>query len=186
MSKMIVVEHIERKIYFMRGIKVMFDKDLAALYGVSTKRLNEQVRRNIKRFPDDFMFRLTLEEMKILRSQNATLEMGQYSKFRALAFTEQGIAMLSSVLNSERAIEINIAIMRIFVRIREVLAQHKEINERLRELEHRMDKTDQKIIALFEEIRKLMAPPPVKKKPFIGFHPQENSIYPSNRFPQKN
>ena len=156
MSKIIIVEQIERKIYFMRGMKVMLDRDLAELYGVSTKRLNEQVRRNIKRFPNDFMFLLSMEEMKILRSQNATLEMGRYSKHQALTFTEQGIAMLSGVLNSERAIQTNIAIMRAFMKLREFLTTHKELAAQLKELERKVGVHDGQIAAIFEAIRRLM------------------------------
>ena len=150
----------------------MLDKDLALLYEISTKRLKEQVRRNLKRFPEDFMFELTLREAQRLasRSQFATLKKGQNIKYRPYAFTEQGVAMLSSVLNSDRAVEVNIAIMRVFVKLREVMAAHKDLSERLKELELRMDDKDQEILAIFEEIRKLMNPPAVKRKKFIGFH----------------
>jgi hypothetical protein len=111
---LIPLERIERSILLIRGHKVMLDRDLAALYGVATKRLNEQVRRNLARFPDDFMFQLDAEEAEILRSQIATLKLGRgrHRKYRPYAFTEHGVAMLSSVLNSDRAIEVNIAIMR--------------------------------------------------------------------------
>ena len=170
MSKMIVVEQIEHKIYFFRAMRVMLDKDLAKLYGVSTKRLNEQVRRNIKRFPNDFMFRLTSAEMKVLRSQNATLERGQYSKYRALAFTEQGIAMLSGVLNSDRAIAVNIAIMRAFVKLREVFSTHKELAAQLKELECKVGVHDGQIAAIFEAIHRIMREEE-KSKEKIGFHP---------------
>jgi len=167
----IAVERIEQKIFFIRGKKVMLDIHLAGLYGVKTRRLNEQVRRNIKRFPTDFMFRLTWEEAQVSRSQFATLKRGQNIKYLPHAFTEQGIAMLSGVLHSERAIQVNIAIMRAFVRLRQVLAAHKELADRLAELERRMDKKDREIIALFEAIRRLMNPPEKKKEP-IGFRPR--------------
>ncbi len=108
MPNIVPQEAIETKIFWTRGKKAMLDVDLAQLYGVPTKRLNEQVRRNIKRFPEDFMFQLTWEEAKFLRSQFATLKRGEHIKYLPYAFTEQGIAMLSSVLNSERAIEVNI------------------------------------------------------------------------------
>ena len=111
----IPVERIEKVILLVRGQKVMLDKDLAVLYGVETRVLKQAVRRNRNRFPSDFMFELTKEENRSLRSQNVILEPGRYSKYLPFAFTEQGVAMLSSILNSERAIEVNIAIMRVFV-----------------------------------------------------------------------
>jgi hypothetical protein len=120
------VEVIERRIYLIRGQKVMLDRELAELYGVPTRRLNEQVKRNRKRFPEDFMFQLAFEEAKTLlglRSQNATLKRGQHLKYAPYAFTEQGVAMLSSVLNSDRAIQVNIVIMRAFVKLRQLNPQ---------------------------------------------------------------
>lgn len=161
---------IEQKIFLIRGQRVMLDKDLAELYGVSTKRLNEQVRRNIKRFPSDFMFQLNKEEAAWVRSHFATLKKGGHFRYFPYAFTEQGVAMLSSVLNSERAIEVNIAIMRAFVRLREFLATHKELAAKLGELESKVGKHDQEIKVIFEAIRQLMTPPPEKPKPKIGFH----------------
>jgi hypothetical protein len=123
---MLPVEIIEQKIFLIHGQKVMLDRDLAELYGVPTKRLNEQVRRNIKRFPSDFMFRLTADEDSLLRSQIATSKMGRGGRrYTPFVFTEQGIAMLSSVLNSERAIQVNIAIMRVFIRLRETFRNDK-------------------------------------------------------------
>jgi len=171
MKKSILVNMIEQKIFLIRGHKVMLDKDLAVLYGVSTKRLNEQVRRNIKRFPNDFMLQLTITEAQISRSQIATLKQGQNIKYLPLAFTEQGIAMLSSVLNSERAIQVNIAIMRAFVKLRQILAAHKELAHKLKELENKIEKHDSEIQVIFEAIRQLMEPPPMPEKPPIGFHP---------------
>lgn len=158
MKTPIPTEVIEQKIYFIRGHKVMLDGDLAKLYGVPTKRLNEQVRRNIKRFPPDFMFQLTADEAKFLRSQNATLKTGrgQHLKYLPYAFTEQGVAMLSSALNSERAIEVNILIMRTFVKLREMIASHKDLVKKLDELEKKYDEQFQ---VVFEAIRQLMAPP---------------------------
>ncbi|WP_181071040.1 ORF6N domain-containing protein [Candidatus Manganitrophus noduliformans] len=158
MKTTIPTEVIEQKIYFIRGHKVMLDGDLAKLYGVPTKRLNEQVRRNIKRFPPDFMFQLTADEAKFLRSQNATLKKGrgQHLKYLPYAFTEQGVAMLSSALNSERAIEVNILIMRTFVKLREMIASHKDLVKKLDELEKKYDEQFQ---VVFEAIRQLMAPP---------------------------
>ena len=171
-ADLIPAERIEKAILLMRGQKVMLGHDLAKLYGVSTKRLNEQVRRNLARFPDDFMFQLTLEEVESLRSQIATLKpgRGQHRKYAPYAFTEQGVAMLSSVLNSGRAIEVNIAIMRAFVRLREVLATHKDLARKLDELERKLGEHDEKFHLVFEAIRQLMAPPPEpEKKRRIGF-----------------
>lgn len=161
---------IERKIFVIRGQNVMLDRDLAELYGVPTKRLNEQVRRNIKRFPEDFMFQLTRSEARSLRSQNATLKRGRHSKYLPYVFTEQGVAMLSSVLTSERAMQVNVAIMRTFVRLRRMLSAHKELACKLAELEKKIEKQDQKIIAIFEVIRQLMEPVPAPNKRNIGFH----------------
>jgi hypothetical protein len=169
------VTDIEQKIFFIRGKKVMLDQDLARLYGVETRRLKEQVRRNMKRFPEDFMFQLTWEETRDSRSHFATLKRGRNVKYLPYAFTEQGIAMLSTVLNSERAILVNIAIMRAFVKLREVLATHKELAAQLKELEHKVGTHDQQIAAIFEAIRQLMAPPPEPKKAPIGFHPLPRS-----------
>src|SRR5215208_5210566 len=125
------VQLIERRIYLIRGQKVMMDFDLAELYGVPTKRLNEQASRNKKRFPEDFMFQLTKEEAEALRSQSATSKTGRGGRrYLPYAFTEQGVAMLSSVLNSEQAIEVNIAIMRAFVRLRQLLETNEELNRK--------------------------------------------------------
>jgi hypothetical protein len=159
----IPVERIEKAILLVRGQKVMLDRDLAVLYGVETRILNQAVRRNIKRFPPDFMFELTREEIMRI-SQTVISSEIKYSK-RVHAFTEQGVAMLSSVLNSERAIEVNIAIMRVFVRLREMMATHKELAVKLRELDGRIQDHDEQIVAIFEAIRQLMTPPdPPRKK----------------------
>ncbi len=165
-------ETIERLICLVRGQKVMLDRDLAELYEVSTKRLNEQVKRNRRRFPPDFMFRLALEEAKALfrlRSQNATLNRGQHIKYSPYAFTEQGVAMLSSVLNSDRAIHVNIAIMRVFVKLRRLLASHQELAHKLDLLEEKYQKHDLQIKAVFDAIRKLIETPPAKPVRRIGF-----------------
>jgi predicted restriction endonuclease len=131
----------------------MLDADLAGLYGVTTKRLNEQVRRNRSRFPDDFMFQLTAEEVLSLRSQIATSKQGRGGRrYAPLVFTEQGIAMLSTVLNSERAIQVNIEIMRAFVRLRELMATHKDLVRRLNEMEK---KYDAQFKVVFDAIREL-------------------------------
>jgi hypothetical protein len=149
-------EIIEKKIFIIRGHKVMLDIDLAELYDVPTKALNQAVRRNIKRFPSDFMFKLSKSEFKNLRSQFVT---AKYSKrrFYPYVFTEQGVAMLSSVINSERAIQVNIAIIRVFVRIRQILSTHRKLAQKLAQLEQKTEKHDTEITAIFDAIRQLMA-----------------------------
>lgn len=150
----------------------MLDADLAVLYGVSTKRLNEQVRRNRSRFPDDFMFQLTREEVRSLRLQIATSKQGRGGRrYAPLVFTEQGIAMLSTVLNSERAIQVNIEIMRAFVRLREMIATHKDLARKLEALEKRYDA---QFRVVFDAIRELMKPPESKKRK-IGFLVKERA-----------
>jgi hypothetical protein len=166
----IPVERIEKAILLVRGQKVLLDRDLAVLYGVETRVLNQAVRRNINRFPPDFMFELTREEIMRI-SQTVISSEIKYSK-RVHAFTEQGVAMLSSVLNSERAIEVNIAIMRVFVRLREMMATHKELAFKLIELEERLEGHDEQIQNIFEAIRQLMIPPDLPKKR-IGFEVSE-------------
>jgi len=136
------IEQIEfkSKIYTIRGVKVMLDRDLAELYDVPTKRLNEQVKRNISRFPNDFMFQLTKNEAEeVSRSQIATLKQGQNIKYLPLAFTEQGVAMLSGILNSDRAIEVNIQIMRAFVQLRRFAQDYAELSKKIEVLERKYD-----------------------------------------------
>ncbi len=171
-ANLVLAENIQSKIIMIRGEKVMLDSDLAGLYGVSTRRLNEQVRRNPARFPPDFMFQLTKEEYAVLRSQFATLEKGRgrHRKYLPLAFTEQGVAMMSSVLNSERAILVNVEIMRTFVRLREILATHKDLARKLEELEK---KYDEQFAVVFDAIRELMKPPEPPPKRRIGFGVEE-------------
>jgi len=155
MRPAMLAPRVERRILLIRGQKVMLDRDLAELYGVATKRLNEAVRRNIARFPPDFMFELTNAEAERLRSQFATSNRARGGRrYLPLVFTEQGVAMLSSVLNSERAIQVNIAIVRAFVRLRQLLATHKELCRKLDELEHRYDR---RFRVVFAAIRHLMA-----------------------------
>jgi len=160
-------EIIERHILLIRGQKVMLDRDLAALYQVATFRLNEAVKRNRRRFPEDFMFQLTREEAGFLTSQIAMSKPGRGGR-RTLpyAFTEQGVAMLSTVLNSERAIAVNIAIVRTFVRLRQILATHKQLADRLLAMEK---KYDRKFKVVFDILRQLMEPPPEPPKDPIGF-----------------
>jgi hypothetical protein len=174
-STLISAEHIEGAILLIRGHKVLLDRDLAALYSVATKNLNKAVKRNFDRFPSDFMFQLTAEEADFVRFQIGTLQKGLHLRYLPYAFTEQGVAMLSSVLQSPRAVQVNIAVMRAFVRLRETLSLHKELAHKLAELERRIESHDASIQTLFEAIRQLMAPPtPLQRKP-IGFHVREKS-----------
>ena len=176
MKDLIPQEVIENKIFMIRGRKVMLGMHLARLYDVETKVLIQAVKRNIERFPEDFMFQLTWEEAQSLRSQivtlnNDSLKRGRHLKYLPYAFTEYGVAMLSSVLNSERAIQVNIAIMRTFGKLREILSTHKELVHKLEELERKFEKHDTEIQSIFDAIRQLMAPPPEKPKRRIGFLP---------------
>ena len=175
---LITTEIIERKIYLIRGVKVMLDSDIAKLYRVPTKVFNQSVKRNKKRFPRDFMFRLTLQEFKNfrlqfartnLRSQIVTSSYGG-RRYLPLAFTEQGVAMLSSVLNSERAVQVNIAIVRAFVRLRELMATHKELAGKIIDLEKKYGKHDKEIQLIFQAIKQLIDPPvPEIPKEKLGF-----------------
>jgi len=162
-KKEISIEVVATKILLVRGKKVMLDKDLAELYGVSTMRLNEQVKRNKERFPEDFMFQLTKEEASNLISQFAISSWGGNRKL-PLVFTEQGVAMLSSVLNSKRSIQVNIAIMRAFVKLRQVLLTHKDLAQKLEELERKYQLHESDIQIIFEAIKKLLEPPPEPPK----------------------
>jgi phage regulator Rha-like protein len=158
---------ISQKIFFVRGARIMLDADLARLYGVATKNLNKAVKRNVSRFPMDFMFRLSSNELLNLRFQSGTSKRGQGGRrYAPYAFTEQGIAMLSSVLRSQRAVQVNIAIMRTFVRLREMLATHEELRRKIDEMEKRYDARFQ---AVFATIRQMLETPVPAKKP-IGFH----------------
>ena len=175
------VQQIEGMIYMIRGQKVMLDRNLAELYGVETGALNRAVKRNIQRFPEDFMFQITNEEAKRLRCQTGISKHGRGGRrYLPYAFTEQGVAMLSSVLKSERAIEVNIAIMRVFVKLREMMAAHKDLAAKLRELEGRIQDHDKQIVVIFEAIRQLMAPPASPRKK-IGFELKE----PKGRYGKK-
>ena len=171
MAEIVTVENIESMIFQIRGKKVMLDKDLAGLYKVPTKVLNQAVKRNIRRFPPDFMLKSTWDEAKSLRSQIVTLKRGQHRKYRPYLFTEQGVAMLSSILDSERAILVNIAIMRVFVKLRLILSTHKELANKLSQLERKSEKHDLEIRSIFEVIRQLMTVPE-KPKHRIGFRPE--------------
>jgi phage regulator Rha-like protein len=168
----LVPEVIERRILLIRGQKVMLDSHLAELYGVETKVLKRAVRRNRDRFPHDFMLELTRQEYEILRSQFGTLRWGEHAKYLPYVFTEQGVAMLSTVLNSKRAIQVNIEIMRAFVRLREILATHKDLARKLEEMEK---KYDEQFAVVFRAIRELMTPPNAPKRR-IGFGVEEPKV----------
>jgi ORF6N domain len=182
-TAIVPIELIENKIYIIRGQKVMLDRDLAELYGVETSSLNRQVRRNIVRFPEDFMFQITVEEYNNLICQNgisssgtkrsnliSQTAMSSWGGRRHLpyAFTQEGIAMLSSVLNSQRAIQVNIAIMRVFVRIKQMISAHKELAHKLEQLEQKVGKNSEDIQLIFQAIHQLMEPKPGKTSK-IGF-----------------
>jgi hypothetical protein len=162
-------ERIEQAILIIRGQKVMLDRDLAELYGVTTGNLNKAVNRNLDRFPDDFMFQLTPDEYNSLRFQFGILKKGQHSKYLPYAFTEQGVAMLSSVLRSKRAVQVNIEIMRAFVRLRKMLASNVALARKLAVLEK---KYDEQFKVVFDAIRALMTPPEKSRKQ-IGFQLKE-------------
>ena len=168
MEAMVPVEAIERKIYLIRGQKVMLSTDLATLYGVEARALNQAVKRNIARFPEDFMFQLNSSEGEWLVSQNVIPHKKYLGGYLPYAFTEQGVAMLSSILKSERAVQVNIAIMRAFVKLREILSTHKELAHKLSEHERKIEKHDGEIKVIFDAIRGVMRPPEPKKKK-IGF-----------------
>ena len=173
MNELVPVERIESKIYLIRGQKVLLDRDLAELYGVKTKVLNQAVKRNPSRFPGDFMFNLTREESNAifgivkssLRSQIVTLKRGKHLKYLPYVFTEQGIAMLSSVLNSERAVQVNIQIMRTFIKLRQILSTHRDLRKKIEVLE---GKYDRQFKIVFDAIKALIQPSDTKKSR-IGF-----------------
>lgn len=175
MKNILQIDRIERKIHFVRGHKVMLDMDLAVLYGVQTKRLKQQVNRNLERFPDDFLIRLTWEESQSIlgsRLQNATLKRGYNLKYSTYAFTEQGVAMLSSILRTRRAILVNVAIMRAFVQLRHVLSTHKDLARKLEGLEkhllshnRKFRKVNKQMKEIFRAIWQLMNEP----KRRVGF-----------------
>ena len=170
MQALVPREAIEQKIYLIRGQKVMLDSDLAQLYGVTTFNLNKAVKRNLDRFPEDFMFQLNAKEFDSLRFHFGMSKTGRGGRrYAPYAFTEQGVAMLSSVLNSKRAVKVNVEIMRAFVRLREILSTNKDLARKLEELER---KYDEQFRVVFEAIRQLMSPPePPKRR--IGFGVEE-------------
>jgi hypothetical protein len=176
--KILPDETILNKIYIIREKKVMIDRDLAELYGVDTRVLNQAVKRNLKRFPDDFMFQLTDEEFRNLRSQIVTSSWGG-SRFRPMVFTEQGVAMLSSVLNSERAISVNIQIIRMFTRMRTMIESHKDILRKLEQLEKKDLELDEKVNLIFEYLKELeqskQEETDLKQRKRIGFKTNNGS-----------
>lgn len=169
-TALVTIDVIGRKIYIVREQKVMLDSDLAALYGVETRVLNQAVRRNLQRFPEDFMFQITKEEYENLKSQFVTSSLGNYGGRRKLplVFTEQGVAMLSSILNSERAVQVNIGIMRAFVSMRKMLSTNEEVSRKLAEFENKLGAHDEHFKKVFAAIRLLMNPP-AKSDKEIGF-----------------
>jgi hypothetical protein len=171
MKQLIPQEIIETKIYNIRGQKVLLDRDLARLYGVQTRVLKQAVNRNIERFPDGFMFQLNSKEFKNWRSQIVISNPGDRMglRYRPYAFTQEGVAMLSGILKSSRAIQVNIQIMRVFVKFRKTLLVHYKLANKLNELERRVGTHDVKIQAIFEAIKRLTMPGDMKKKEKIGF-----------------
>jgi len=165
----IPTENVLNKILVKRNQKVILDRDMAVLYGVETRALKQAVKRNIRRFPTDFMFQLTKDELNNWRSQTVMSKSDEVGlRHLPFAFTEQGVAMLSSVLKSERAIDVNILIMRAFVKLREIISTHKKVEEKLKELENRITEHDDKIIEIIQIINQLVTPV-VSPKKKIGF-----------------
>jgi phage regulator Rha-like protein len=171
MGKLVKHEIVRQKIFVIRGKNVMLDRDLAELYGVRPIALRQQVKRNIERFPEDFMFQVTKEEADFLVSQNVIPSRKSLGGYLPYAFAEQGIAMLSSGLRSKKAIPVNIAIMRAFVKLREFLAEHKELAHQVKEHGKVLNEHGRHITAIYQLIDELMAPPEEKPKKKIGFHP---------------
>jgi hypothetical protein len=172
--EIIPTSQIAQSIILLRGQKVMLSQDIALLYGVTVKALNQAVKRHAARFPADFVFQLSVKEFGILKSQFVTSSWGGLRRARPYAFTEQGVAMLSSVLRSERAVKVNIAIMRAFVKLRETLETNQELARKFDQLEQRVGKHDEEIAAIIDAIRQLMAPPE-KPRRQIGFHVRETT-----------
>ncbi len=168
------VDNVEGAIYLIRGQRVMLDSDLAAIYGVTTKRLNEQLRRNRKRFPQDFAFQLTTEEFRNLRPQFATSKGRGGRRYFPSVFTEHGAIMLASVVNSDIAVQASVRVVRAFVRLREMVAANAQLAAKLEELERRLDSHDEAIVDLFAALKRLLEPEP-KPKREIGFHARERS-----------
>jgi hypothetical protein len=168
MNEIIPIEEIQQRIFIIRGHRVMIDADLAVLFSVTTKRLNEQVRRNLNRFPPDFMFQLNEDEFENLRSHFATSRWGG-RRYLPYVFTEYGAIMLANVLNSPVAVHAGIQVVRAFVKLRELLSTNKELTIKLKQLEGKIEKHDEEIHLIFKAIRQLMAPQEQKKRK-IGFN----------------
>jgi hypothetical protein len=168
MPSLVPIELIENMIYLIRGQKVMLDRDLAQLYGVKSFRLREQVKRNIERFPSDFMFQLNEQEVDLMVSQNAIPSKKHLGGHLPYAFTEHGALMLSSILNSKKAVDVGIYVVRAFIKLRQILSSHKELSHKLDEHEKRIQKHDVEIYSIFKAIRRLMTEPDKPKKK-IGF-----------------
>jgi hypothetical protein len=162
---------IERRIYSIRGVRVILDADLAVLYGVSTKRLNEQLRRNRKRFPDDFAFQLSAEETAALRSQNATSSSHGGRRYRPYAFTEHGALQAANILNSASAVHMSVFVIRAFVKMREQLATNAAILKRLAEIDKSLLEHDSALRDIYQKLLPLLSPPPNPPRRQIGFHP---------------
>jgi len=173
-DSIIPLENIGSRIFLIRGQKIMIDRDIAELYGVETKHLNRQVKRNIQRFPEEFMFQLNVEERNQLVSICHRFKTMKHSSSLPYAFTEHGVAMLASVLKSDRAIKISINIIKAFVKLREMLSTNKELAHKLEQLERKTEKHDEEIKLIFDAIRQLMAPPEPKKRK-IGFIVRERT-----------
>ena len=182
--EIVPMDAIARKIYLIRGQKVMLDVDIAELYDVPTKRLNEQVKRNVDRFPSDFAFQLTAEEWRSLKIQKDELDRSQIAtgpqkhrdpRFLPWVFTEHGAIMAATVLNSQQAVAMSVHVVRAFVKLREMLSTNKELAHKLSQLENKIERHDGEIKAIFNAIRQLMASPPETKKRKIGFKREHES-----------
>lgn len=160
---------IQQRILLVRGVKVIIDADLAEFYGVPTRRLNEQVKRNRERFPEDFMFQLTTDEKVEVIANCDHLEKLKFSKALPFAFTEHGAIMAAAVLNSPRAVDVSVFVVRAFVQLREVISGHRELARRIAEIEGKLSDHDEQILALVEAIKQLMDPRPLPKTRSIGF-----------------
>jgi len=177
------IKSVESAIYFIRGQRVMLDSDLAAIYGVTTKRLNEQLKRNHSRFPEDFAFQPSAEELTHLGSQIATSSVKAQGatrrhggrRYLPWAFTEHGAIMLASVLNSDIGVQASVRVVRAFVRLREMVAANEQLAAKLQELEHRLDSHDEAIVDLFAALKRLLEPPEPPQRREIGFHVRERS-----------
>jgi len=172
-ESLIPVCTIQQRILLIRGEKIIVDADLALFYGVPTKRLNEQVKRNKERFPEDFMFQLTATEKAEVVANCDHLSKLKYSPSLPYAFTEHGALMVASVLNSPRAVEMSVFIVRAFVQLRQVIAGHKELVNKIEQLERKLTQHDQQIVSIIQAIKKLASPTPVPKKRRIGFNPED-------------